>query len=103
MYAIVKTGGKQYRVQEGMEIDVEKINAPPGETVDLDSVMFLGLGDEVKIGTPYVQGAKVACEVVKHDRGEKVVVFKFKRRKDYRRKKGHRQDFTRLRVTAIQT
>ncbi|MFO7718460.1 MAG: 50S ribosomal protein L21 [Thermodesulfobacteriota bacterium] len=102
MYAIVATGGKQYRVKEGMEIDVEKLHAAPGEEIALDTVLLLGQDDDVKVGTPYLENAKVTCEVLKHDRGDKVIIFKHKRRKDYRRKKGHRQDYTRLKVTAIQ-
>ncbi|ACV69466.1 50S ribosomal protein L21 [Desulfohalobium retbaense] len=103
MYAIVATGGKQYRVKEGMEIDVEKLRAEPGDEIALDNVLLLGQDDDVKIGTPYLENAKVTCEVVKHDRGDKVIIFKHKRRKDYRRKTGHRQDYTRLKVTAIQS
>ena len=103
MYAIVATGGKQYRVKEGMEIDVEKLRAEPGDEIALDNVLLLGQDDDVKIGTPYLENAKVTCEVVKHDRGDKVIIFKKKRRKDYRRKTGHRQDYTRLKVTAIQS
>lgn len=101
MFAIVETGGKQYRVQEGLQIKVEKLDIEPAKEIELDKVLVVGEGGEVKIGTPYVDGAKVVCEVLGHGRGKKVIVFKKKRRKGYRKKQGHRQWFTALKVKEI--
>lgn len=101
MFAIVETGGKQYRVQEGLQIKVEKLDVDPAKEIELDKVLVVGEGGEVKIGTPYVEGAKVVCEVLGHGRGKKIIVFKKKRRKGYRKKQGHRQWFTALKVKEI--
>jgi large subunit ribosomal protein L21 len=101
MYAVVKTGGKQYRVTEGQTIQVEKLDAEPGATVELDQVLLLSDDRRVAVGRPVVDGAAVVAEVLKHDRHRKVIIFKYKRRKRYRRKAGHRQAFTALRVTEI--
>ncbi|WP_077614600.1 50S ribosomal protein L21 [Caenibacillus caldisaponilyticus] len=100
MYAIIETGGKQLKVEEGQTLIVEKLNAEAGETVTFDKVLFVS-GDDVKVGTPYVEGASVTAKVVEHGRGEKIVVFKFKRRKNYRRKQGHRQPYTKVTVEKI--
>lgn len=100
MYAVIKTGGKQYRVSEGDRLRVEKLPGEPGAKVTFDEVLMLG-GDKVAIGTPIVKGAKVSAEIVLQDRDKKVIVFKFKRRKNYRRKRGHRQPFTELKITGI--
>ncbi len=102
MFAIVETGGKQFRVQEGLSVKVSKLDAEAGSELSLDKVLMAGEGEDLKVGTPYVDGAKVTCEVVDHGRDKKIIVFKKKRRKDYRKKQGHRQDFTTLKVTAIQ-
>jgi large subunit ribosomal protein L21 len=102
MFAIVETGGKQFRVQEGLTVKVAKLDAEAGSELSLDKVLMAGEGEDLKIGTPYVEGAKVTCQVVDHGRDKKIIVFKKKRRKDYRKKQGHRQDFTTLKVTAIQ-
>ncbi|MDQ7031522.1 MAG: 50S ribosomal protein L21 [Desulfonauticus sp.] len=102
MFAIVETGGKQYRVQEGLTVKVEKLDVEDGQEFVLDNVLVVGEGSEVKIGTPYVEGAKVVCEVLGHGRDKKIVVFKKKRRKGYRKKQGHRQWFTTLKVKEIQ-
>ncbi|WP_462323431.1 50S ribosomal protein L21 [Desulfoplanes sp.] len=102
MFAIVETGGKQFRVQEGLTVKVAKLDAEAGSELSLDKVLMAGEGEDLKVGTPYVDGAKVTCEVVDHGRDKKIIVFKKKRRKDYRKKQGHRQDFTTLKVTAIQ-
>ena len=102
MYAIVATGGKQYRVREGQVINVEKLGAEAGSDVVLEKVLLVGEGDEVKIGTPYVEDAAINCQVLEHKRDRKIIVFKHKRRKDYRKKAGHRQEYTRLKVTSIQ-
>lgn len=102
MFAIVETGGKQYRVREGDQLKVEKLGCEPGEEISLDRVICLGKGEDVQFGRPYLENAKVNCDVLEHGRAKKVVVFKHKRRKDYRRTQGHRQHFTRLKVKAIQ-
>lgn len=100
MYAIIETGGKQLKVEEGKTIFVEKLAAEAGETVTFDKVLFIG-GDDAKIGTPTVDGATVTGKVVEQGRAKKIVVFKFKRRKNYRRKQGHRQPFTRVAIEKI--
>jgi large subunit ribosomal protein L21 len=100
MYAVIKTGGKQYRVSEGDRIRVEKLEGDVGATVELTEVLMVG-GDQVTIGKPLVKGAKVTAEIVAQDRAKKIIVFKFKRRKNYRRKNGHRQPYTELRVTGV--
>jgi large subunit ribosomal protein L21 len=97
MFAVIKTGGKQYRVASGDVIKVEKLEAEAGSTVTLDQVLMAG----DKIGTPLVAGVTVSAEVVAQDRGPKIIVFKKKRRQNYRRKNGHRQDLTVLRITDI--
>jgi large subunit ribosomal protein L21 len=99
--AIIRTGGKQYRVEVGTTLRVEKLAADVGAKVDFGEVLFLGRGSECKVGTPLVGGAKVAGEVTRHGRGEKLVVYKFRRRKGYRRRAGHRQSFTEIKITAI--
>lgn len=100
-YAIVKHGGRQFKVSEGAEILVNRLDAEKGSKVELKDVLLLAGEDGVKVGTPLVAGARVEAEVVEHERGGKVIVFKMKRRKGYRRKAGHRQDLTRLRVTKL--
>jgi len=100
MYAIVETGGKQYRVAPGDTIAVERLPGEPGETLDLDRVLLIG-GDGTRVGAPGVAGAVVRAEVVEHGRGEKIIVFRYKSKVRYRRKTGHRQALTRLRITDI--
>ena len=99
MYAIIETGGKQYRVQPGDVLRLEKLDAEAGATVDFP-VLMLG-GDEVKVGTPRVEGASVKAEVVAHGRGDKIHIYKFKAKTNYRRHTGHRQPYTEVRVTDI--
>ncbi|NKB21253.1 MAG: 50S ribosomal protein L21 [Alphaproteobacteria bacterium] len=101
MYAVVKTGGKQYRVAKDDVIVVEKLAADAGSALELDEVLILDDGKETVVGTPLVDGARVAATVLDQTRGDKIIVFKKKRRKDYKRKKGHRQDLTVLRITDI--
>lgn len=101
MYAIIETGGKQYRVTEGDVICVEKLAANAGETVELDKVLVLGEGEDLQVGTPYVEGAKVFGEVVENGKGKKVVVFKYKSKKDYRKKQGHRQPYTMIKIASL--
>ena len=95
MYAVIKTGGKQYRDSEGQKIRVEKLTGDKGAKVTFDEVLLVG-GDSPKIGQPLVTGASVAADITAQDRGKKIVVFKFKRRKIYRRMSGHRQPYTEL-------
>ncbi len=102
MYAIIETGGKQYRVEEGLKLSVEKLAVQPGEEVTIDSVLMVGEGADVKVGKPYVDGAKVTCDVVEHGRGKKIIIFHKRRRQDSHKKQGHRQDFTTLAVKSIQ-
>lgn len=99
-YAVIQTGGKQYTVNEGDVIRVEKLDAEAGDVVDLDNVLLIG-GDETKVGAPYVEGAKVTAEVVKNGKGKKIIVFKYKAKKNYRKKQGHRQPYTELKITSI--
>ena len=101
MYAIVATGGKQYRVEPGALVTLERLPGEVGSTLDLDQVLMVSDGAQVKIGRPTVAGAKVVSEIVAHTRGEKIDVFKFKKRKKYRRKTGHRQEQTRVRIAQI--
>ena len=100
MYAVIKTGGKQYRVSEGDRLRVEKIDGQKGDKVELAEVLMLG-GERVAIGSPMVAGATVSAEIIAQGLGKKIIVFKMRRRKRYRRKNGHRQPFTELRVTGI--
>ncbi|GAB3802019.1 50S ribosomal protein L21 [Virgibacillus kimchii] len=101
MYAIIETGGKQVKVEEGQEIFVEKVNADSDETITFDKVLFVG-GDDVKVGAPYVEGATVTAKVEKQGRQKKITVFKYKPKKNYKRKQGHRQPFTKLVIDKIQ-
>jgi large subunit ribosomal protein L21 len=100
MYAVIRTGGKQYRVSEGQLLRVEKLAGSAGDKITFGEVLLLG-GETLKIGRPLVQGAAVAAEITAQDRGKKLVVFKFRRRKNYRRKTGHRQPYTALEITNI--
>jgi large subunit ribosomal protein L21 len=101
MYAVIKTGGKQYRVAQGDVLRVEKLEGSVGDTITFGEVLLIG-GDALKIGTPSVAGAQVTAKITAQDRAKKVIVFKFRRRKNYRRKAGHRQPFTALQITGIQ-
>ena len=100
MYAIIATGGKQYRVSEGDKIYIEKIDAEVGSTVSFD-VLLVENNGEVKVGTPVVEGVKVEGKVVGQVRGDKIIVFKYKSKKNYRRKQGHRQPYTKVEITKI--
>ena len=100
MYAIIETGGKQYRVQQGDVIFVEKLDLTPDATVDFDVLVIGGEGG-VTIGKPRVAGAKVSAKVISQVKGEKIIVFKYKSKKNYRRKQGHRQPYTKLEITGI--
>ncbi|NLL29765.1 MAG: 50S ribosomal protein L21 [Clostridiales bacterium] len=102
MYAVVSTGGKQYRVKEGDVIFVEKLNAEVDSTVELTEVLAVSNGESLKVGAPVVEGAKVVAKVLAQGKAKKVVVFKYKPKKDYRRKNGHRQPYTKLVVEKIE-
>jgi len=101
MYAVVKTGGKQYRVSQGDRLKVESLNAEAGEEISLSDVLMVGSGESVTVGSPLVANASVSAKVVTHGRGKKVTIIKFRRRKHHRKQAGHRQNFTELEITAI--
>ena len=101
MYAIIATGGKQYKVAEGDVIRVEKLGVEAGETVTFDQVLMVGEGEDVKVGAPTVAGATVEANIVKNGKAKKIYVFKMKRKKNERKKKGHRQPFTKVEITKI--
>ena len=102
MYAVVRTGGKQYRVEPGTSFRVEKLDGAVGDNVELSEVLLVGEPESARIGTPLVDGAKVVGTITAQARGPKIVIFKMKRRKGYRRKAGHRQSYTEIRVDAIE-
>ncbi len=101
MYAVIKTGGKQYQVKEGDILKIEKLNVEEGSTVDFDEVLLVSNESGVKVGSPFVEGAKVSAEVLEHGKNRKIVVFKYKAKKGYSKKQGHRQPFTRVRINSI--
>jgi large subunit ribosomal protein L21 len=101
MYAVIKTGGKQYRVTEGQTLKVESIVAEVGASVDIDKVLMVGEGESVKVGAPYLDGSKVTAKVVEHGRHKKIHIIKFKRRKHHQKRTGHRQNYTELEITGI--
>lgn len=102
MYAVIKTGGKQYKVSEGATLKVEKIAADEGAKIELDQVLMVVDGDNVKLGSPLVEGGKVTATIKSHGRGKKVEIIKFRRRKHHRKQMGHRQSYTELEITGIQ-
>jgi len=102
MYAVIETGGKQYRVGVGDVIRVEKLEAAAGDNVSLSQVLMVNNNGEVRVGSPVLPGASVTAKVRAHGRGDKVHIFKMRRRKNYRRNQGHRQDYTEIEITAIQ-
>jgi large subunit ribosomal protein L21 len=101
MNFVIKTGGKQYRVSEGDKLEVETLDAAPGDNIEFSEVLLLRDGENVEVGTPLIAGTKVTAKVLEHGRGKKVHIVKFKRRKHYRRQMGHRQNFTRVEITGI--
>ena len=101
MYAVIATGGKQYRVEKNSQLKVEKLDAEPGSTVDFDEVLLIADGSDIKVGTPLLKGSKVSAKVESHGQGEKKVIVKFRRRKHYKRETGHRQWFTEVKITGI--
>ena len=102
MYAVIATGGKQYRVAEGDVVRIEKLTAEPGAAVEFDKVLVVGEGEGVKVGAPHVSGAKVTATVQGHGKGDKVRIVKFRRRKHYLRQGTHRQPYTEVKITGIQ-
>jgi large subunit ribosomal protein L21 len=101
MFAVIVSGGKQYRVQEGQTLKLEKLAVEAGSSVDFDRVLLVSNGDDVKVGAPVVEGAKVSAEVVSHGRGDKVKIIKFRRRKHHMKRQGHRQWYTEVKITGI--
>lgn len=101
MYAVIKTGGKQYRVAAGEKIKVEQIAADVGQEIVIDQVLAVGNGADIRVGTPLVSGATVTAKVVAHGRGKKVRIFKLRRRKHYQKRQGHRQNYTELEICSI--
>ncbi|MCS1351430.1 50S ribosomal protein L21 [Mechercharimyces sp. CAU 1602] len=102
MYALIQTGGKQYRVQEGDTLYIEKLTADAEESVVFDHVLLVNKDGETTVGSPLVEGAKVSAKVIEHGKGKKITVFKYKPKKNYKRKKGHRQPFTKVRIESIE-
>ena len=102
MYAVIKTGGKQYRVSAGDQVRLEQLSGETGEQVQFEKVLLVSDEDQARVGQPYLEGAKVVGRILRNDRERKIVVFKYKRRKGYRRKKGHRQDFSLVQIEDIQ-
>jgi len=101
MYAVIKTGGKQYKVAPGEKLKVETLTADVGSTVSFDEVLLIANGDSRKVGTPLVSGGKVTAEVLKHGRGDKIRIIKHRRRKNYHKEQGHRQNYTEVKITEI--
>lgn len=101
MYAVIRTGGKQYKVAAGGKLKVETLTAEVGSEITIDDVLMVADGDNIKIGAPVVAGASVKATVLSHGRGEKVMIFKFRRRKHYRKTQGHRQNYTEIRIDGI--
>ena len=102
MYAIIQTGGKQYRVSEGDVLSIEKLTAAEGEEVVFDQVLTVVADGDIKIGKPVVEGAKVTAKVVEHGKGEKILVFKYKAKSNYRKRQGHRQPYTKVEISKIE-
>ena len=102
MYAIIQTGGKQYRVSEGDVVSIEKLTAAEGEEVVFDQVLTVVSDSDIKIGKPVVEGAKVTAKVVEHGKGKKILVFKYKAKSNYRKRQGHRQPFTKVEISKIE-
>jgi large subunit ribosomal protein L21 len=102
MYAIIETGGKQYRVSEGDVLRVEKLAVGEDETVEFDKVLVLSKDDQLSVGKPYLENVRVKATVLRHGKGEKIIVFKYKPKKNYRRKQGHRQPFTEVKIEKIE-
>jgi large subunit ribosomal protein L21 len=101
MYAVIFSGGKQYRVKEGQSVRLEKLDVTAGDSIEFDKVLMVADGDNIKVGAPYLSGITVKAEVLRQGRGDKIFIIKMKRRKHYMRRTGHRQDFTEVKITGI--
>lgn len=101
MFAIIETGGKQYKVKEGDLVNIEKVDKPNGETIDFNKVLMIGTDDKIEVGNPFIKNAKVTAELLRQDKTKKVVAFKFKRRKSSRKKIGHRQQISLVKIEGI--
>lgn len=101
MYAVITSGGKQYRVMEGQTLKLEKLPAEVGSTIDFKEVLMVANGDDIKLGKPFIDGSKVTASVVSHGRGKKIHIIKFKRRKHHMKRMGHRQDYTEVKIEKI--
>ena len=101
MYAVIKTGGKQHKVAEGEILKVEKLKASEGEPVDITDVLLIEKDGEVTLGSPFIEGAKVTAKILRHGKADKVTIIKMKRRKDYRKKQGHRQNYSEIQIEQI--
>lgn len=101
MYAVVETGGKQYRVSEGDTIFVEKLEGENGETIKLDKVLLVSNSGDIKVGGPYLEGSSIEASIEKQGKSKKIIIFKYKAKKDYRKKQGHRQPYTKLKIEKI--
>ncbi len=101
MYAVITSGGKQFRVIEGQTLKIAKLTAEVGSTIDFDKVLMLVNGDDIKVGAPFLSGGKVAASIVSHGRHKKIHIVKFRRRKHHRKQMGHRQDYTEVKITKI--
>ena len=101
MYAVIETGGKQYRVQEGDTLFVEKLNGNEGDSVKFDKVLLVSNEGELEVGKPYVEGLAVEGKILEHGKARKIIVFKYKAKKDYRKKQGHRQPYTKIQIQKI--
>jgi large subunit ribosomal protein L21 len=101
MYAVIKTGGKQYRVSQGDTLRVERLDAGEGESVEFERVLMVGEGDDIRIGAPFLDGSRVTARVKRHGRSDKVEIIKFKRRKHHMKRMGHRQNYTEVEITGI--
>ncbi|OGT30379.1 MAG: 50S ribosomal protein L21 [Gammaproteobacteria bacterium RIFCSPHIGHO2_12_FULL_35_23] len=101
MYAIIKTGGKQYKVTAGQSLKIEKLALEPGSKVDFEEVLLVAKDDDIKVGTPFIKGIKVSAEVIEHGRAKKIKIIKLKRRKHHMKRQGHRQDYTAVKIINI--
>jgi len=101
MYAVIASGGKQYRVEEGQVINLELLDGEVGKSVNFDKILMIADGEKINVGKPYIEGAKVAAEVLEHGRAKKINILKFKRRKHHMKRQGHRQGFTQVKITSI--
>ena len=102
MYAVIESGGKQYRVTEGQLLKLESLTGEPGEAIDFENILFVSRGEDITVGAPYVENAKVRAKIVDHGRAKKIRIIKFKRRKHHMKQQGHRQNYTEVKIEAIE-